>query len=104
MVQKLLLVVSQILNFQIGVFILNLRTWVKLTKISLSKKGDITTIKIEVINSDLNTKTLNTYIELITEKGFEYKTTCKKGMKDLILDAGALDVIVKTWNIELVQM
>ena len=69
--------------------------------ITFSKKGDITTIKIEVINSDLNTKTLNTYIELIKEKGFEYKTTCKKGMKDLILDAGALEVIVKTWNIEL---
>ena len=41
------------------------------------------------------------YLELIKEKGFEYKTTCKKGMKDLILDAGALEVIVKTWNIEL---
>jgi ssDNA-binding Zn-finger/Zn-ribbon topoisomerase 1 len=69
--------------------------------ITFSKKGEITTIKIEVINSDLYLKTLNMYLELITKKGFEYKETCKKGMKDLILDAGALDVIVKTWNIEL---
>lgn len=69
--------------------------------ITFSKKGDITTIKIEVINSDLYLKTLDMYLELIKEKGFEYKTTCKKGMKDLILDAGALEVIVKTWNIEL---
>jgi hypothetical protein len=69
--------------------------------ITFSKKGEITTIKIEVINSDLHEETLNKYLELIKEKGFEYKTTCKKGMKDLILDAGASNVIVKTWNIEL---
>ena len=69
--------------------------------ITFSKKGEITTIKIEVINSDLYLKTLNMYLELINEKGFECKETCKKGMKDLILDAGASEVIVKTWNIEL---
>lgn len=69
--------------------------------ITISKNENITTIKIEAINSEKNHSILNMYLDLIKEKNLEYKVSFKKGIKDLILDAGALDVVVKTWNVEL---
>ena len=40
-------------------------------------------------------------MSIFKDKNVSFKETIKKGIKDLILDAGANNVIVKTWNIEL---
>lgn len=71
------------------------------SNISTSKLDDITTVKIQSINSDFYTNELEKHLSLFKDKNVSFKETIKKGIKDLILDAGANNVIVKTWNIEL---
>ena len=71
------------------------------SNISTSKLDDITTVKIQSINSDFYTNELEKHLSLLKDKNVSFKETIKKGIKDLILDAGANNVIVKTWNIEL---
>ncbi|KAB7884998.1 hypothetical protein [Poseidonibacter ostreae] len=71
------------------------------SNITSSKVGDITNIKIQFINSDIYLDEFNKHLNLFKDKNINYDISISKGIKDLILDAGAKNVSVKTWDIEL---
>ena len=73
----------------------------KNANVNCSKVGEFTTITIQFINSDVYLDDLNSHLNEFKEKNVTYEINITKGIKDLILDAGAKKVSIKTWDIKL---